>query len=62
VALTTFVMVAPDAGWATDARGAYLLRTRDGGRSWQVQLISTVEAQRRRSRTHVLGASPRRAL
>jgi photosystem II stability/assembly factor-like uncharacterized protein len=43
VALTTLVMVAPDTGWATDARGAYLLRTRDGGQSWQVRLASTVE-------------------
>jgi photosystem II stability/assembly factor-like uncharacterized protein len=62
VALATLVMVAPDAGWATDARGAYLLRTRDGGQSWQVRLASTSKSQRRRSRTHVPGASPRRAL
>ena len=27
-------MTTPTAGWAADARGAWLLRTEDGGRSW----------------------------
>lgn len=43
VALATLAMTTPDDGWATDAHGAYLLRTRDGGQSWQVQLAGAVE-------------------
>lgn len=43
VALAKLAMSTPDDGWATDARGATLLRTRDGGQRWQVQLASAGE-------------------
>lgn len=41
VALATLAMSTPHDGWATDVHGAILLRTQDGGGSWQVQLAGT---------------------
>ncbi|HAJ35230.1 MAG TPA: hypothetical protein DCL15_06010, partial [Chloroflexi bacterium] len=40
VTLANLAMSTPDDGWATDARGVTLLRTQDGGQSWQVQLVN----------------------
>lgn len=43
VALAALAMSTPDVGWAVAARGAYLLRTQDGGQNWQVQLANAGE-------------------
>lgn len=40
VALANLAMSTPNYGWATDASGAFLLHTQDGGKHWQVQLAA----------------------
>ncbi len=44
VALSMVAPATPEVGWAADARGARLLRTADGGQSWQVQITAGGEA------------------
>jgi photosystem II stability/assembly factor-like uncharacterized protein len=44
IALALVAPASPETGWAADARGGRLLRTEDGGQSWQVQIYAGDEA------------------
>lgn len=41
--LATLAMRTPDDGWAADMGGMTLLRTQDGGQSWQVRLVGAAD-------------------
>lgn len=42
LSLSSLALASAEAGWAMDARGARLLYTDDGGRSWRTQLAGSV--------------------
>lgn len=56
ITLATVAMATPAAGWAADARGAWLLRTADGGQRWQVQLAGMVATAPPATITQATGA------